>query len=73
MNCKIALMVIGLALADSTGPFNGGPCPNNSAVAGACASYGDQCTYFEPNSGTHYCTCLVSSPSSPGVSGWSCH
>ena len=57
----------------SMGPFQGGRCHDNRAVSGPCASYGDQCTYDEADTGTHFCTCLVSSPGRPGLAGWSCH
>ena len=53
------------------GPFNNGRCTANGPVTGPCSSYGDQCIY-DTSTGTHYCTCLVSAPSTPGVQGWSC-
>ncbi len=51
--------------------FNGGPCTNHAPVSGPCASYGDQCFYADAK-GAHFCTCLVSAPSTPGIQGWSC-
>jgi hypothetical protein len=54
-----------------TGPFNNGQCTNNGPVAGGCNSYGDQCVYAT-STAVHFCTYLVSTPSTPGTQGWSC-
>ncbi|HEY3494398.1 MAG TPA: hypothetical protein VGK73_06920 [Polyangiaceae bacterium] len=51
---------------------NGGTCPGNAPTSGACAHYGDQCVYATSNR-SGYCTCINSTPSTPGALGWSCY